>query len=378
MNDILLSEHASYVSDARRNDAFRRAFREILRGGEVVLDLGCGTGILGLLALECGAERVIAVDRGDMIELARRIAEENGVAGRIRHVRAESTDLSLDEPVDLVVSDQLDPMGWEAGLLTAYADARRRLLRPGGLLVPSALEIVVAGVECPKAHEKVALWSSSPSGLAMATVTRFAVNTKYWVKLAAGEVLTTVSPSRRLDLDRDAGPYIDLRAGLTVNRQGTLHGLGCWFGARLSPGVVITNSPLAETAVDRGHAFFPIESPVEVAEHDRVTARLRIRPDDGFVHWEVAVFRGDDRVPRASSAHSTLSGRIGEAHALADSATPRLNLAARREQAVLESIARGGTIAEIETRLAVRSELFPSRDVAARLVGEVIERHKLS
>lgn len=377
MSDHLLSEHAGYVRDSRRNDAFRRAFREILRGGEVVLDLGCGTGILGLLALECGAGRVIAVDRSVMLDVARRVAEENGVADRIRHVRAESTDLILDEQVDVVVSDQLDPMGWEAGLLEAYADARRRLLKPGGALVPGALEIVVAGVESPRIYEDVALWSSKPSGLSMASVSRYALNTKYWVKLSSAEVLTTASPSRRLELDGDLGPYLDLRAGLTAARHGTLHGLGCWFRAQLSPGVAITNSPLDGDAVDRGHAFFPLDAPVEMAAGDRVTARLRIRPNDGFVHWEVVVFRGDDLQPHATSSHSTLGGRIGEIQALADVATPQLNLAAKRERAVLDSIGRGGTLAEIETRLAVRSELFPSRDAAARLLGEMIERLKL-
>ena len=67
-----LSEHGGYVSDEVKNDAYRRALGNLIRPDDVVIDMGCGSGLLGLLALEAGAARLIAVDSGPILELARR------------------------------------------------------------------------------------------------------------------------------------------------------------------------------------------------------------------------------------------------------------------------------------------------------------------
>lgn len=53
----------------------------------VVLDVGCGTGILSLCAARAGARRVIAVDASSNIaEKARKIVELNGLDDVITYV----------------------------------------------------------------------------------------------------------------------------------------------------------------------------------------------------------------------------------------------------------------------------------------------------
>jgi len=45
---------------------------------KVVLDVGCGTGILCLFAAKAGAKRVIGIDRADIIDKAQEIIRTNG------------------------------------------------------------------------------------------------------------------------------------------------------------------------------------------------------------------------------------------------------------------------------------------------------------
>ena len=76
----VIDEHRTYLSDHARLAAYTAAIYEAVRPGDVVLDLGCGTGILGLLACRAGAARVYAIDSTGMIEVARRLADETTVS----------------------------------------------------------------------------------------------------------------------------------------------------------------------------------------------------------------------------------------------------------------------------------------------------------
>ena len=112
-----LDEHRHYLLDEPRVTAYRRAIHETVRPGDVVLDLGSGTGILGLLALEAGAAHVYAVDAGSMVDVGRRVARANGLDDRITLIRELSTRVELPARVDALVTDQIGRFGFDAGIV---------------------------------------------------------------------------------------------------------------------------------------------------------------------------------------------------------------------------------------------------------------------
>lgn len=60
-----------------------RALESVLRGGEAVLDVGTGSGILGIAALLLGADRAVCTDIDETsVKTARENAARNGVADR--------------------------------------------------------------------------------------------------------------------------------------------------------------------------------------------------------------------------------------------------------------------------------------------------------
>ena len=67
---LLIDAHRQFLEDAVRLDAFSRAIAEVVRPGHVVVDLGSGTGVLGLLACRAGASRVYSVDQTGMAAFA--------------------------------------------------------------------------------------------------------------------------------------------------------------------------------------------------------------------------------------------------------------------------------------------------------------------
>lgn len=105
--------------------------------GRAVLDVGCGSGILSLIALALGASSALAIDVDpEAVFTARENAARNSVGDRLR---AETTPLgSIGDRYAAVVANI------EANTLEAIASGLARVVEPGGLLVLSG--ILAAGV----------------------------------------------------------------------------------------------------------------------------------------------------------------------------------------------------------------------------------------
>lgn len=73
--------HEAMLKDAVRTDSYRDfAYNnKHLLKDKVVLDVGCGTGILSMFCAKAGAKMVIAVDNSDIINKARENVYENGL-----------------------------------------------------------------------------------------------------------------------------------------------------------------------------------------------------------------------------------------------------------------------------------------------------------
>ena len=138
--------HFGMVRDTVRVLAYRRAIFRHCRDRNV-LEIGCGSGILSIFAAKAGARRVIAIEETRIADLAAAMFEANGVAGRIELRRANSRDVSVAEPADVLIHEIVGNDPLNENVLPFIEDARERLLAPNGLLIPSAMEICCVGFE---------------------------------------------------------------------------------------------------------------------------------------------------------------------------------------------------------------------------------------
>jgi ribosomal protein L11 methyltransferase len=101
-----------------------------IRGGERVLDVGCGSGVLGLCALRLGASRVVAVDvKADAVAATRRNAATNDIDQRVEVTLAPLRE--IDGAFDVVVAN----VGRAA--IVELARELVQLVSPGGWLAVS-------------------------------------------------------------------------------------------------------------------------------------------------------------------------------------------------------------------------------------------------
>ena len=381
---LVLDEHREYLADAVRVSAFRQAIEEVVTPGDVVLDLGAGTGILGLVACRAGAKRVYAVDEGPIIGLAREIAWANGFQDRITHIKGLSTRVELPERVDVVLADQIGRFGLESGILEYFADARARFLKPDGVMIPGEIGLVVAPVECGELFGQVDSWGRTPAGYDFRPALAIAANTGYPARFDPAHLLGAPARAISVRLSTASTTALSAEVVLVAERPGALHGIGGWFEAQLSPSVTLTNSPLAARPIFRRQVFFPIARPVALEEHDQIGVRLRILPAAGVVSWTVDVRdgragRGPDPTSKGRFAHSTFQGMLLCKEDLERTDlqfVPRLSPWGEARRSVLELCDGRRALGDIEREVHRRHPaIFQSPAEAAAFVTEVVTRY---
>jgi predicted RNA methylase len=98
------------LKDEVRTTAFRDAIRAVVRPGDVVVDVGAGTGILSFFAAEAGAAEVHAVeiDPVSAAALRRSIELNPHVADRVRVVEGDAAAADLPHGVDVVLAEIIE------------------------------------------------------------------------------------------------------------------------------------------------------------------------------------------------------------------------------------------------------------------------------
>ena len=112
-----LDEHYGYLADRVKLERYRSAIERLVKPGHVVMDLGCGSGVLGLMALRAGADKVVFVDEGAIIEVARQTIARSGFASVpsfSTRIRSSST---CRERADIIVCDHVGYFGFDYSIL---------------------------------------------------------------------------------------------------------------------------------------------------------------------------------------------------------------------------------------------------------------------
>jgi protein arginine N-methyltransferase 1 len=254
------------LGDSVRMDAFREAIFASVKPGDVVVDLGAGTGVLGLWALQAGAKKVYAIEKTDAIHLARDIARANGLEGEIEFIQKNSMDVELPEKADVLISETLGSFAIDENTLQFTCDGRDRFLVEDGLMIPQGLELFVAPVEAPWIYEKLDFWRKV-QGLDFSPAFDL-FSKKIMIEQVSGNAMLAGPISvAKIDLRSVVDSGFESRSFISMEKSGTIHGVAGWFTVMLTDERTISTAPDAPLTHWK-QAVFPFPDPIEVTEGD--------------------------------------------------------------------------------------------------------------
>ena len=279
--------HIGMLNDRERVSRFLGAITATVRPGDVVVDLGTGTGVFAVAAVKAGASRVYAIEASGIAKVARRVFEANGVADKITLIEGYSTQIELPERADVLIAEIIGNEPLAERILECTADAVRRFLKPDARLIPHRLAVFVVPIELPSifrnrylvSPETIARWQheigvdfSALAHLAQsapATFQESQMMVSQWIVLAEPELISD------FDLAQPWSATQPANARFTATREGRIDAFVLWFRAELAEGITLSTDPRMPR-IDNcwGHPVYLLATPANVRCGDRVQMRL--------------------------------------------------------------------------------------------------------
>ena len=233
------------LKDTVRTLSYRNAIYQNshIFANKVVLDVGCGTGILSMFCVKAGAKHVIGVDMSNIIDQAKKIVALNGMADKITLLKGKMEEVTLPFPkVDIIVSEWMGYFLLYESMLDTVLWARDRYLvqhilenpliqAPNGLIFPDHASLYVAGIEdADYKEEKIGFWKSV-YGFDFSPIASIAMREPLVDTVELKAVVT--DPYRILDLNLNTCTVSDLSFitdfKLRATRDDFIHALVAWF-----------------------------------------------------------------------------------------------------------------------------------------------------
>lgn len=281
--------HVGMLNDRTRTASLLEGIAEVVEEGDVVVDIGTGTGVLAMAAAHAGAARVYAVEASAIGECAQETFEANGLADRITLVKGWSTKIDLPEKADVLVTETVgnEPLG--ESIVEIVSDAKKRLLKPDARMIPGKVRVFGLPVAVPSEEFSKRFPTSGnlerwrlDYGMDFAPLGEAARAAESMIfvrpqKAREWTALADPVPLADVDLGEVEQLIIDNSTTFKVSSAGTLDGLLVYFELELGPTTTLSTHPAHSDDECSWRNMVWLLEPAEVAAGDRFEVNYQYR-----------------------------------------------------------------------------------------------------
>jgi len=276
--------HEEMLKDSVRTRTYQRAIEDNPEDfkDKIVLDIGCGTGILSIFAARAGAKHVYAVENAEIAIFAKEIVKRNGLESKITILKGKMEEVKLPvEKVDIIISEWMGYFLLYESMLDCVLWARDKYLAKGGKMLPDRAQIFIAAIEDGQYKEQKKRFWTDVYGVDMSVMTP-TVMKEPLVDVVNSDMLMSDS-CKVLDLDLVTMKKEDVNFSnnyrLRMNYNDRVHGLIAWFDTpftRLTRPNLLSTSPFKKYTHWKQTVFYT-EHDIDVRQGDILFGSIAVR-----------------------------------------------------------------------------------------------------
>ncbi|KAH7443903.1 hypothetical protein KP509_02G054900 [Ceratopteris richardii] len=308
------------IKDRVRTEAYRAAIfqhSDFIKD-KVVLDVGCGTGILSIFCAFAGARKVYAVDASEIAIQAREVVKTNGLSETVVVLVGRIEEVQIEEEVDVIISEWMGYMLLYESMLSSVIFARDRWLKPGGIILPSHATLYLAPITNVERYaESIDFWRDV-YGIDMSAMLPLAKQCSFEEpcveSITAENVMSwpeTLRPIRCYANTVDRLPSLSSCYRIFTGMAGPLHGFALWFDVKFSGATPSSSDTQSgtwlESSLSNGSH---VNGMFQKVKHARIADEiiLSTAPEEAPTHWQQTILYIYD--PRDVKQDEQISGSI--------------------------------------------------------------------
>ena len=185
--------HEEMLKDTVRTGTFKDAIMDNsdIFKDKIVLDIGCGTGILSIFAAKAGAKQVFGIEFADIADYAKEIIKRNNLEDKITVIKSKVEDAELPvEKVDIIISEWMGYFLLYESMFDSVLFARDKWLdKNNGFMLPDTASISIASIEdVDYKKQKIDFWNNV-----------YGINMDCFKQTTLNEPLIDVCPKNRIN-----------------------------------------------------------------------------------------------------------------------------------------------------------------------------------
>lgn len=282
--------HETMIKDHVRTASYAQWIlnNQQLIKGKTVMDVGCGTGILSLLAAKAGAKKVYAIDASNIVRKANENITANNLTNVIQVVKGKVEEIDLEGvQVDVIISEWMGYFLLFEAMLDSVIVARDRYLKPDGVMAPSHMRILLgAASNSDWWNEKVGFWDNI-YGFTMSGMSKDIHKSAHVESFEQSSLISNSVGLLDINTKTQKAKALNFKSSfnLKIESDETMHGFLGWFDT------FFTDSKSAETPKECNSQDPPsVKSLIDDAGVEHKDVSFTTGPHGTETHWKQTFF----------------------------------------------------------------------------------------